>query len=125
MVTLFGGRGVIRYRMYPDGVGSLWRGWAKNLAGGAGATHPIVLVLVIAWMSGLLQAPFTSPGLYGLFAVQLWWLLRRIGGFGVVTALLYYVPLVFFLAVFAWSTLVTLLGRPVTWRGRSVPTRRG
>ena len=124
-VTLFGGREVLRYRMYPDGFGPLWRGWAKNLGGGAGATHPIVLALVIAWMSGLLQAPFTAPWLYGVFAVQLWWLFRRIGSFGVVTALLYYLPLVFFLAVFAWSTVVTVLGRPVSWRGRSVPTRGG
>ena len=122
-VRLFGGRDVVRYRMYPDGLGSLWRGWTKNLSAGAGATHPIVLLLVVGWVSGLLQAPFTAAWLYALFVAQLWWLFRRIGNFGLLTAMLYPVPLAFFLAVFAWSTVLLALRRPVTWRGRSVPTR--
>lgn len=124
-VTLFGGAGTLRYRMYPDGFRSLWWGWAKNLGGGAAATAPIVLAFVVAWISGLLQAPFTALWLYALFAAQVWWLLRRVGGFGVVTALAYYVPLLFFLVVFLSSTALTVLGRTVIWRGRSVSTRGG
>jgi 4,4'-diaponeurosporenoate glycosyltransferase len=122
-VTLYGGKGVVRYRMYGDGLRSLWRGWTKNIAAGAGSTHPLVLLVVVAWMSGAIQAPFTATWLSLMFVAQLWWFFRRIGGFGLVTAFFYPIPLAFFLVLFAASALKTVLRRPVEWRGRSVPTR--
>lgn len=52
-VRLLGGKGTVGYRMYPGGMGQLVDGWSKNLAAGARATRPAVLVLVAAWVSGL------------------------------------------------------------------------
>lgn len=124
-VTLFGGRGVLRYRMYPDGFRSVVDGWTRNIGLGARATQPALMVLVVLWLSGLIMAPLTpsAPWLYGLYVVQLAWLYRKVGRFGPLSALLFPVPLAFFLAVFIRSLFRTYIIGSVTWRGRTVPTR--
>jgi 4,4'-diaponeurosporenoate glycosyltransferase len=120
-VTVLGGRGAIHFRMYPHGLGQLLEGWTKNLAGGATGTRPVVLLLVVAWIGFLLTAPW-HPLLYGLAVVQLLVLLRRIGRFSPLTALLYPIPLAVFLVVLARSLVLTYVRREVRWRGRAVRT---
>ena len=121
------GRGVLAFRMYPNGLQELIEGWTKGFAAGAGQTPRGVLLLVVAWMIGLMLAPIgwaiTGRGLawsavYLLCAAQVGWLARKIGAFHWVTALLYPVPLVFFFAVFARSAMRS--GRQVTWKGRAI-----
>ena len=109
--------------MYPTGVGPLLEGWTKNFAGGATTTHPVTLVLVVAWLSGLIAAPF-DPGPFGLvyaaYAIQFLVLLRRVGGYSPFTALLFPIPVAFFVAVFARSVVRTFVRREVRWRGRTM-----
>jgi 4,4'-diaponeurosporenoate glycosyltransferase len=121
------GRGVLSFRMYPGGVRELIEGWTKGFAAGAGQTPRSVLLLVIAWMAGLMFAPlgWAMTGnwvcwgaTYLLCALQVGWLARRIGAFRWWTALLYPVPLVFFFVVFARSA--TRGGKQVTWKGRTL-----
>ena len=38
-------------------------------------------------------------------ATQLWWMLRRLGSFHWLTAVLFPIPLLAFVALFAWSLL--------------------
>jgi 4,4'-diaponeurosporenoate glycosyltransferase len=130
-VTLRSGRGAVSYRMYAGGLGALVQGFTKNLAGGAAAAGIAGTALVAAWLAGL-AAPavlaFRLPwplavAAYALVALQVHVHLRRLGGFGAATAALYAVPLLLFLAVFARSAVLTVLGRPVRWKGRSLPTR--
>lgn len=122
-VTVFGGRGALRFRMYPHGLGSLVEGWTKNFAGGAAGTRPLTLVLVVVWMSGLIGAAVDlEPVLYAAFALQLAVLLRRVGSFSPLTALLYPIPLAFFVGVFLRSVVLTFVRREVVWRGRRVRT---
>jgi 4,4'-diaponeurosporenoate glycosyltransferase len=121
-VVVLGGRGSIRFRMYPHGLAQLVEGWTKNLAGGARRTRPLTLLLVIAWIGVLVEAPTTHPLLYAACAVQLLVLLRRVGTFSPLTALLYPIPLAFFLAVFVRSVVRTFVRHEVRWRGRSVRT---
>ena len=128
-VTVLGGRGSIRFRMYPEGLGQLVEGWTKNFAGGAAGTRPLTLLLVLAWMSGLIETAAALPQrgwpnamLYLAFVVQLAVLLRRLGRFSPLTALLYPVPLVFFLGVFVRSMVLTFARRQVRWRGRTIST---
>jgi 4,4'-diaponeurosporenoate glycosyltransferase len=128
-VTLFGGEGVIRFRMYPRGLGQLVEGWTKNFAGGAAGTRPLTLLLVVAWMAGAIAAavaPLTTSRagvvLYAAYAAQLAVLFRRVGRFGVATAVLFPIPLAFFLAVFLRSIVLTFVRREVAWRGRRVRT---
>jgi 4,4'-diaponeurosporenoate glycosyltransferase len=122
-VTLFGGRGVAAFRMYPGGLASLIEGWTKNFASGAGSTRPLVLLAVVAWISLCLTAIAGPLWLYGLVALQVWWMLRRIGSFGPVVAALYPVALLFFMAVFAWSAFRAARGQ-VSWRGRKIERRK-
>ena len=130
-VTLRSGRGVVSYRMYARGLRSLVEGFTKNLAGGAGAAGPVATLLVAGWLAAtaapavlLTRVPVAlAVGAYALVALQVHVHLRRLGSFGWVTAGLYVLPLALFLAVFARSTALTLLGRPVRWKGRSLPSR--
>jgi 4,4'-diaponeurosporenoate glycosyltransferase len=57
---------------------------------------------------------------YAAVAAQLWVHLRRIGTFGPVVALLYPLPLLLFLVVFARSLALLVLRRRVRWKGRAV-----
>lgn len=147
-VTCLGGRGTLRFRMYPAGLASLVEGWTKNFAGGAAAARPATFVLVAVWLSGCISAPWYlatagagadwagagrgSPALpaalalYAAYAIQLQWMLTRIGRFGWATAAAFPIPLAFFLVVFGRSLVLTHLRGQVRWRGRAVPTgRRG
>lgn len=140
-VSVLGGRGTIRFRMYPDGLGHLVEGWSKNLAGGAAGTRLTTLLLIVAWVSVCIQAawwllrlPFDASAAagdlqlgvvaYAAVVAQLAWMLRRIGSFGLATAALFPVPLVFFLGLFCRSAALTAVRGRVTWKGREVSTRR-
>lgn len=128
-VTCFGGGGVVDFRMYPDGPAQLVEGFTKNFGRGAVGTRPVTLVLVFVWITGAILAVagvrrFSPAAVapYAGYVVQLGWMLRRIGRFGWWPALLYPVPLVFFMGVFARSLVLTYLRREVTWRGRTIRT---
>ena len=121
------GRGVLSFRMYPNGLGDLVKGWTKGFASGAGQTPRGMLVLMVAWMTGLMLA--TLGGLatgdwlrwgaaYLLCAMQVAWFSRLVGAFRWFTAALYPLPLVFFFLVFAWSVLRS--GKRVQWKGREI-----
>lgn len=128
-VTCFGGRGVVDFRMYPDGPAQLVEGFTKNFGRGAAGTRTVTLVLVFVWITGAILAVAgvrrLSPaavGPYAAYVLQLSWMLRRIGRFGCWPVVLYPVPLVFFMAVFARSLVLTYLRKEVTWRGRTIRT---
>lgn len=120
-ITVLGGRGSLRFRMYPEGLPQLLEGWTKNFAGGAAGTRPLTMLLVAAWISGLLSAP-SFPPFYVAYALQLLVLLRRVGRFHPLTALAYPIPLAVFLAVFVRSLVRTFVRREVRWRGRTIRT---
>ena len=124
-----GGQDVFSFRMYPGGWRELMDGWIKGFAAGAGKTPPLLLLLVIAWMSGLslaagnlLQAPNAPVGLaiYAAYAAQVGWLLRRVGTFHWGTALLFPAPLLFYFFVFTRSVWRAVARQPVHWKGRKI-----
>jgi 4,4'-diaponeurosporenoate glycosyltransferase len=121
----FAGRELATFRMYPAGVRPLvqGQGWTKNIATGAASVPWWAGVLVAGWIWSLAGGPFASGWFYVASVVQLLVQGRRVGRFGVVSAVLYPVLLAFFLVVFLRSVLLTVLGRPVPWRGRPVPSR--
>ncbi|HSA03906.1 MAG TPA: glycosyltransferase, partial [Candidatus Paceibacterota bacterium] len=121
------GRGVLSFRMYPNGLRELMDGWTKGFAAGAAQTPGRVLLLVVAWMTGLTLVPIgglaAANGFwwgiaYLLCAGQVMWLSRLIGSFKWFTAFLYPLPLLFFFAVFTRSSLRS--GKQVTWKGREI-----
>ncbi len=132
-VRLLGGRGCLEYRMYPGGLGQLVEGWTKNLASGAALTRPWLMVAVVAWVSGLITAPWrvlaggriaSSVGTYVAYGLQVEWLLRRIGRFGRGIGLAYPLPLVAFLGLFGRSAGLTFGRGQVSWKGRQVAVGR-
>jgi 4,4'-diaponeurosporenoate glycosyltransferase len=137
-VVCLGGRGTLSFRMYPAGLRQLVEGWSKNLAAGADATRRTTVLLVVAWVSVLIQAawwlgrlvatgdgpgggPWFALAVYAAVVAQLTWMLRRVGRFGALTPLLFPIPLAFFLAVFARSAFLTVVRRKVAWKGRDLP----
>ena len=121
------GRGAFSFRMYPNGLRELVEGWTKGFASGAGQTPRGTLLVVVAWMTGLLLPPIlclTAGGwlwwgaMYLLYAAQVGWLGRLVGAFRWYTALLYPVPLIFFFALFARSAMRS--GKAVAWKGREI-----
>jgi 4,4'-diaponeurosporenoate glycosyltransferase len=142
-VACIGGRGAVSFRMYADGLRSMIEGWGKGMAAGANGAPPLLRSLMALWLTGMTtsviaccwgiaalcsggpSASFGAAaiGLYVLYAAQLWWMLRRIGSFGPLTALLFPFPLAFFHAVFARSVWLARVRGSVTWRGRQIHTR--
>lgn len=123
------GQGAFSFRMYPNGWRELVEGWSKGFASGAGQTPPAPLLLVVAWMTGLMLAPigwvlagwgWLGGLIYGLCGAQVWWMLRRVGSFHWGVALLYPVPLCFFFSVFARSAWLAKRRRDVVWKGRHI-----
>lgn len=130
-VRCLGGGATVAFRMYPDGVGSLVEGWTKNLSGGAMRVAPPALIGAVLWVTAGLSVSLeavTDPApavlaAYLAIAVQLWWMLRRLGSFHWLTAALFPLPLLAFVALFLRSMLLRLARRPVAWRGRRIATR--
>ena len=132
--VLLGGR-TVRYRMYPAGLRQLVEGWSKNLASGAGAVPRWRTALTVAWVTALGSAAVDLVGavstgsrpllaavaLYAACCAQVAVLGRRLGTFGIGTALVYPVPLAAFVALFLRSTWRTFVHRSVVWRGRTLP----
>lgn len=127
------GKGLLRVRMFPEGLGQLIESWTKAFAAGAAATPPLTLALIIAWMITLLTPPtlgvlalrFDLP-LFPIFvaylgvAAHLYWLLRKLGNFSPLTALLYPFTFAFYQLIFLRSLKRSLLRQNVQWKGRSL-----
>ena len=128
------GQGILTFRMYPEGFRSLLEGWTKNFGTGSARTHPLLLLLVLLWVSGgfsatslLVEAFFMSPGavavaavLWVLYMAQYAWLGRKTGAWKGWPLLLYPVLHTFFAGVFFRSLICTRLLHKVTWRGRDI-----
>jgi 4,4'-diaponeurosporenoate glycosyltransferase len=117
----FAGGDAVRFRMYPGGLGQLVEGWSKNVAAGAATVTPAGGVAAVAWIAALIRAPFVHPLAYLGAAASVAIATRRTGRFHPLTAVLYPLPLLGFLAIFGWSAARRATRRPARWRGRALP----
>lgn len=115
-----GGPKSVTFRMYPHGLKSLVNGFSKNLATGAASATTLPLMAAVAWVAAQVGVMFTSPALYLLAVVQMWWMGRRVGRFSLLDAVIYPLYLVVFVGVFARSVMVGLGLARVEWAGRRV-----
>ena len=109
------------FRMHPDGWRQQVEGWTRLLRPGMITVHPAVSLACVAWVASLIGGISVSPWCYGISAVQVWALGRRVGRFGPLTAACYPLSVVLLLVA-----MVCGFRRRVVWRGRtlSVPRTR-
>jgi 4,4'-diaponeurosporenoate glycosyltransferase len=135
-VSLFNGGSIIKFRMYPGGIKEVVEGWTKNFMLGAKMLPFRMLFPVFLWVFGsigaidLLITNITGSGsiwvigigiaVYLMFAGQIYFLSRRIGGFWVITSLLYPIALLFFMFVFFRSVFFNLVLKKVRWKDREI-----
>lgn len=112
-----------RYRMYPDGVVGVVRGFTRSIGAGLGRTGPLVTGIAVAWCASLGGGLFVSPWLWPASALQVLVMSRRAGRFGAIGAALYPLHLVLFTAVVARSIVLRATGGSIEWRGRRVAVR--
>ncbi len=113
------------FRMYPDGLGQLVRGWTRSIATGARSTRWWWAAATLIWVWSLAGGWLAAPIVYPLSAVQVWVLGRRAGSIHPLTAVLYPLAVLVFVVIFLRSVLAVLLHRDVTWKGRRVAARSG
>ncbi|MGH9272693.1 MAG: glycosyltransferase family 2 protein, partial [Ilumatobacteraceae bacterium] len=118
---LYTSRADATFRMYPDGLAQLRRGWSRTIAAGVASTRWWVAVAVAAWVWSLAGGPFATWWAYPLSAMQVWVLGRRAGRFGPVIAALYPLAVVVLIVVVLGAMSNRVRGR-TTWRGRAVTT---
>ncbi len=138
-VNAFAGRGVISFRMYPEGISQLVEGWTKNFATGAVKTGFLLFLISFGWITGALSGPIdifkglvignicllkNGIILYILFSAQIYFFLRKLGNFGVISSTLYPFNLAFFIFIFLRSLVYTYLLGYVCWKGRKIPLRK-
>ncbi len=138
--SCFGGRGTISFRMYPNGVRDLIDGWSKGFGTGAVKTYLPLLAVIVLWIGGSIStARYTIESLstmnlvptlawsatYLAYCVQIYWMLFRLGSFRILTALLYPIPLAFFIVVFVYSLFLIFLRKRVRWKGATLDLKKG
>jgi 4,4'-diaponeurosporenoate glycosyltransferase len=138
-VSCYGGKGSLQFRMYPEGLRSLVQGFGKGFGIGANAISIVSLFMIVCWVFGgvsltrhLIQSVVVGneTGLLLFLALdvmyvgQIHWMLSRIGNFGFSTAVVYQIPLLFFVLVFFLSIAQTFVFRRSRWKGRTVKPRK-
>ncbi|PSL25063.1 4,4'-diaponeurosporenoate glycosyltransferase [Planomicrobium soli] len=134
-IHCLGGKGIISFRMYPEGLKSLIEGWCKSFAIGSKSTHPFVMLMTIVWISGSLtsaialisaiasakaSAIIASSLVYMIFAVQTGFFARRTGDFPRFIFLFYPVLFLFFIGIFSYSSFRVNVLHTVNWKGRKI-----
>ncbi|MBN1835433.1 MAG: glycosyltransferase [Spirochaetales bacterium] len=131
----YAGRGTIEFSMYPQGLKSLLEGWTKNLSRASGLSRPSQVLLLALWITGLMAcmslplflgflfsipAAAASLSVWVLHAAHLHRQFRKAGGFSPLAAILFPVPVLFFLFVFFRSIAHTKFRKKVEWKGREI-----
>ncbi|MGQ9801678.1 MAG: glycosyltransferase [Candidatus Saccharicenans sp.] len=137
-VHCFAGRGLVTFRMYSGGIKHLIEGWTKNFATGAVKVGPWLFLVTFGWVTGAMSGPvdmvkglvagddlifWTGVILYLLFSAQIYFFLRPLGNFGLLSAIIYPFSLAFFISIFLRSMFYTHLLGYVYWKGRRIKLR--
>lgn len=134
-LKLYAGKEVVHFRMYSEGIQQLIEGWSKNFATASQSTHPVVLLLIVSWISGgigtgifLIVSLITASNswivgavmMYFIYLAQFFVFAKRVGHFNRLAILSYPILFLFFIVLFSWSIIQTHLLRTVTWKGRKI-----
>lgn len=131
------GKGLLSFRMFPEGLKSLIEGWSKAFARGAAGTTLSVLLTSIIWMIGIgsttvvIVLSLTSETLslpsgitwisYFLFLSQIAYFASRLGIFSIWSFVLFPVTFLAYQMIFLKSVLIASGFAKASWRGRELP----
>lgn len=134
-IYLYGGKGSLHFRMYPEGYQSLAEGWSKSFVSGSKTTHPLILLGTILWIAGAFISPifvlsgwfqadlsvliFRSLG-YLFYYFQLLRMTTIVGSFRPWVLFFYPFCFIYFILLFTWSAIKTQLFKRVSWKGREI-----
>ncbi|MEN3042795.1 MAG: glycosyltransferase family 2 protein [Fervidobacterium sp.] len=126
-VTNLIGNGIVKFRMYPEGIKQLFEGFSKNMSSGAMSGGILNFALAFLWISGFYSSfsNFSFPIWYStarylIFSLLVYLMTKPIGDYKWYDAFLYPVHFIFFLIVFFYSLYRTVVVRKVVWRGRQI-----
>jgi len=132
-VDNFAGGRAVRFRMYPHGMQSQLEGFAKSAALSIQKLHPVTLMLIVLWLSGLVasQAVFLFPdgafkwlaAGYLMYAAQLLHLSKTVGSFRPFE-IFHTLPLISFAVMLLYSLYQVAVKREVVWKGRQIQVGR-
>lgn len=126
------GKDMVSFRMYPEGIYAVLKGFSKNFATGAIAINFWIAFWISMWLSGLYATinvfirtfifetyvlGFTLYFLQGLF---IYFTSKTIGNFKKTIILLYPIHAFFFLLTFMYSIYTIYIVKQNTWKGRHV-----
>ncbi|MGB9794765.1 glycosyltransferase [Caldisericum exile] len=125
----FLGGDLVKFRMYPDGLNSLFKGWAKNSALGSSAVDFSIVIPILLFLLGSLIPPLyynISPFfyLYIAYVVLIRIFAKRVGEFSIISAILYPLIVLFTLFVITYSFYATFIRGFVEWKDVKIFTRR-
>jgi len=121
--SFVGSRHGVTFRMYPEGLGAVIRGFTRSVTAAIGHTDPFVAIAVVAWCASLVGGPLVWAWAYPLGAAQFYVVARRSGSASVVDAVLHPLHVLVATVVILRGVVLRLLRRELLWRGRRVPSR--
>jgi len=124
------GGDLVRFRMYPDGIVSLIKGWSKNSALGSLTVDLSVVIPIALFLLGSIIPLImfkVSPAfvyLYLVYVLLFYIMGKRVGEFSLFDALLYPVFIFFTAFVIFYSFYITFIKGVVEWKDVKIFTRR-
>ncbi|RKP46765.1 glycosyltransferase [Cohnella endophytica] len=130
-VTNYIGRGLVSFRMYPQGIRSEIEGFSKSAVLSTSTLSLWTIIPIALWVIGLLASEsvvifantsWALPLLIGyvLYLLQLSYFMRYVGVFGIVIPVLHLVSSLFFLMIMLYSLYQVVVLGNVRWKGRNV-----
>lgn len=132
---LFIGDPELSFRMYSNGFRSLLQGWVKNQATGAAQTLFLLFLMVFFWITSMASVPLQLAKhigsglvfwlvlyifLYLAWVLRLRSLTKKVGYFHRWAVILFPIPVLVYLGVFAVSMVKKIFRLKVIWKGRAI-----
>ncbi|MFD0696158.1 glycosyltransferase [Paenibacillus sp. GCM10027628] len=125
------GFGLVSFRMYPQGIKSEIEGFSKGAVLSTSTLSLWTVIPIAIWVVGLLASEtvfifagtsWAVPLLIGylLYMLQLFYLVKYIGVFGILMPVLHIVSSLFFLVIMLYSAYQVLFLGHVRWKGRLI-----
>jgi 4,4'-diaponeurosporenoate glycosyltransferase len=133
------GYNMVFFRMYPGGIKSLVQGFGKGAVLSTAVLRPATVILIAAWMVGLLVAEYATillitfrhpwamafVGLYILYTAQIIYFNKWTGSYGKIVPVLHFLSSALFIFIMLYSVYMVKCFGYVSWKGRRIPVRRG